>query len=59
METPFKAAVAGAWARMPTVQDSATLCGTLDWQTTIHEVFHMTTFYLLTVPTLEFYGDHF
>lgn len=58
MEAPFKAAVAGARARMPTVQDGATLSGALDWQA-IREVFHMTTFHLLVVPTLEFYGDHF
>lgn len=31
MKAPFKAAVAGAKARMPTVQDGVTLGGAFDW----------------------------
>ena len=58
MKAPFEAAVAGPRTRMPTVQDRATLGGALDWQV-IHKVFHITTFHLLAVPTLEFHGDHF
>lgn len=58
MKAPFEATVAGTRATMPTVQEVATLGGALDWQV-ILEVLHITTFHLLTVPTLEFHSDHF
>lgn len=57
MKAPFKAAVTRAGARMPTVQDGATLGGALDWQV-ILEVFHITALHLLVVATLEFHSNH-
>lgn len=58
MESPFKTTMAGARARVPTVQDGAALGCALDWHV-IHEIFHITTLHLLAMPTLELHSNLF